>query len=75
MGVAMAVLTTTSLAANPIIPPRQPPVDDTAPHPDFVLSSPVNRITDQELSEILGAFCGRFQPFCHALLSSLPFSL
>lgn len=30
-----------------------PPVDDTAPHPDFVLSSPVNRITDQELSEML----------------------
>jgi len=30
-----------------------PPVDDTVPHPDFVLSSPVNRITDQELSEML----------------------
>ncbi|KAM3577692.1 hypothetical protein VYU27_000565 [Nannochloropsis oceanica] len=30
-----------------------PPVDDTAPHPDFVLSSPVNRITDQELSDML----------------------
>lgn len=30
-----------------------PPVDDTAPHPDFVFSSPVNRITDSELTEIL----------------------
>ena len=28
-------------------------MDDTAPHPEFVLSSPVNRITDTELTEML----------------------
>jgi hypothetical protein len=33
----------------------QPPVDDTAPHEDFVLASPINRIVATDLDEMLGA--------------------